>query len=111
MVDVAAQILPNVLDPEMAGYVKRHLQQKGIRVLTGTKAAGHPLGDGKVEGVRTDAGTLPADVVVLSVGIRPNTAFLEGTGVEMEKGTIAGGRSVCATSLADVYAAGRLRSW
>lgn len=34
VVEVASQILSGVLDGEMAGYVQRHLQQKGIRVLT-----------------------------------------------------------------------------
>ena len=38
VVEAASQILSGVLDPEMAGYVQRHLAQKGIRVLTGTKA-------------------------------------------------------------------------
>ena len=88
----------------MAGYVQRHLQQKGIRVLTGTKATAL-VGDGKVEGVQTDAGLLPCGAVVVSAGIRPNTAFLEGTGIQMEKGAIVVDECL-ATSVADIYAAG-----
>lgn len=38
VMDFASQIMPNVLDPEMADYAQRHLRKKGIRVLTGTKA-------------------------------------------------------------------------
>ena len=104
VVEVASQILSGVLDGEMAGYVQRHLQQKGIRVLTGTKATAL-VGDGKVEGVQTDAGLLPCGAVVVSVGIRPNTAFLEGTGIQMEKGAIVVDECL-ATSVADIYAAG-----
>lgn len=37
VVEAASQILSSVLDPEMAGYVQRHLAQKGIRVLTGAQ--------------------------------------------------------------------------
>ena len=104
VVEVASQILSGVLDGEMAGYVQRHLQQKGIRVLTGTKATAL-VGDGKVEGVQTDAGLLPCGAVVVSAGIRPNTAFLEGTGIQMEKGAIVVDECL-ATSVADIYAAG-----
>ena len=104
VVEVASQILSGVLDGEMAGYVQRHLQQKGIRVLTGTKATAL-VGDGKVEGVQTDAGLLPCGAVVVSAGIRPNTAFLEDTGIQMEKGAIVVDECL-ATSVADIYSAG-----
>lgn len=104
VLDVAPQVLPGVLDSEMAAYVKKHLLKKGIRVLTSTKADGLS-GAGTVTGVHTSAGLLPADVVVLSIGIRPNTGFLDGTGIEMVKGAIVTD-SRMATSLPDVYAAG-----
>ena len=38
VVDFADQILPNILDPEMAAYAKKHLLKAGIRVITGTQA-------------------------------------------------------------------------
>ena len=40
VVDMAAQLMPNIFDPEMAAYVKRQLQAKGVRVLTGTALQG-----------------------------------------------------------------------
>ena len=104
VVELANQLMANVLDPEMAGYVKRHLQQKGIRVLTGAKATAI-VGEGNVEGVQTDAGLLPCGAVVLSAGIRPNTGFLSDTGIEMVKGTILVDEHL-ATNVADIYAAG-----
>lgn len=87
IIDIARQIMPNVLDPEMADFVKRHLVSKGFRVLTSTSASA-VLGEGKVSGVLTSAGTIAADIVIAAAGIRPNTAFLEGSGIEMFKGTI-----------------------
>ena len=104
VVEIASQLLSGVLDPEMAQYVKNHLTQKGIRVLTGTKASAL-VGDGAVTGVETSAGLLPCGVVVLSAGIRPNTAFLEGTGIQMEKGALVVDECL-ATSVPDIYAAG-----
>ena len=104
VVDLAPQIMPNIFDPEMAKYVKRHLQSKGIRVLTGNPLEAI-LGEGKVDAVKTGLGTLSADVVVLSIGIRPNTTFLEGSGIELFKDTVVVDEHL-RTNLPDVYAAG-----
>ncbi len=104
VIDVAPQVLPGVLDPEMAVYVKKHLLNNGVHVRTSTKAD-RLAGTGTVTGVHTSVGLLPADVVVLSIGIQPNTVFLEGTGIEMVKGAIVTDRCM-ATSLPDIYAAG-----
>ncbi len=104
VIDFASQILPNILDPEMAAYAKKHLLSEGIRVITGT-AAEAVLGSGKVTGVKTTAGTLPCEMLIMAAGIRPNTEFLEGSGIEMFKGTILVDDQM-KTSLEDVYAAG-----
>lgn len=104
VVEVASQLMPGVLDPEMAGYAKRHLQQQGVRVLTGTKAQAI-LGEGGVTGVQTESGLLPCGVVALSAGIRPNTVFLNDTGMEMFKGTILVDEEL-RTSVTDIYSAG-----
>ena len=86
LIDMAPQIMPG-FDTEMADYAVRHLAKKGIQVLTATKLEA-VTGDQRVKGVQTDQGLLPADVVILSIGIRPNTGFLQDTGIEMFKGTI-----------------------
>ncbi len=104
VIDFASQILPNILDPELAAYVKKHLLKQGIRVITGTKAE-EITGEDQVTGVKTTAGTLNCGLVIMAAGIRPNTAFLEGTGIEMNKGTILVDSSM-KTNLPDVYAAG-----
>ena len=104
VVDMAPQLLPNIFDPEMALYLRRHLQKQGVQVLTSVVVERLEGGE-VVTGVKTGAGLLPADVVILSAGIRPNTAFLKDTGLAMEKGAILTddqGR----TNLPDIYAAG-----
>lgn len=104
VIDMASQIMPNVFDPEMADYAKKHLQKSGIRIQTGT-ALKAVLGEEKASGIQTDHGTIMADLVVVSIGIRPNTAFLADTGMEMDRGTIVVDNQM-KTSLPDVYAAG-----
>lgn len=103
LIDMAPQIMPG-FDHEMADYAVRHLAKKGIKVMTGTKLEG-VTGEERAEGVQTDKGLLAADVVILSIGIRPNTGFLQDTGIEMFKGTILVDDQM-ATNVADVYAAG-----
>lgn len=104
VIDFASQILPNILDEEMAAYAKKHLLKEGIRVITGTKAE-EILGDSEVTGVKTSAGVLGCELLIMAAGIRPNTDFLTDSGIEMFKGTILVDHTM-KTSLEDVYAAG-----
>ena len=104
VIDMAPQIMPG-FDPEMADYAKRHLEQKGIRVLLNTRLEA-VTGTVKAEGVKIPDAELKADVVVLSLGIRPNTAYLKDSGIEMApNGTILTD-SQMRTNLPHLYAAG-----
>lgn len=104
VIDFASQILSNILDEEMAAYAKKHLLKEGIRVITGTKAE-EILGDSEVTGVKTSAGVLGCELLIMAAGIRPNTDFLADSGIEMFRGTILVDHTM-KTSLEDVYAAG-----
>ncbi|MFA6948390.1 MAG: FAD-dependent oxidoreductase [Eubacteriales bacterium] len=104
VIDLAPQLLPNIFDRDMADYIKKQLIKKGIRVICGVKAS-DILGGGKVDGVKTDAGIFACDLVICSAGIKPNTAFLADTGIELIKDAIAVSDKL-ETNLPDVYAAG-----
>lgn len=52
VVDMADQVMPGLFDTEVADYIRRHLQAKGIRVITGAGLE-EVLGEDKVTGVRT----------------------------------------------------------
>lgn len=81
VVDMAENVLPG-FDKEMCEFVERHLAENGVMTLTSTKIEGI-LGEGKVEKVKTDKRALKADMLVMSVGIRPNTEFVKSTGLDM----------------------------
>lgn len=104
VVDMASQLMPNIFDPEIADYCKRQLQAKGMRVMTGTALKGI-TGTDRATGISTDAGNIQADMVVLAIGIRPATGFLNDSGLEMFKGTIRVDNKQ-QTNLPDVYAVG-----
>ena len=104
VIEFASQILPNIVDTEVAVYAKKHLLKEGIRVITGTKAE-EIMGEDHVTGVKTSAGLLRCDLLIMAAGIRPNTDFLQDSGLEMFKGTIIVDKTM-KTNLEDVYAAG-----
>lgn len=72
VVEVLPQIL-TMLDVEMAALVEQHMRKVGVKVLTSTRVE-RIVGDeqGRVKSVVTSAGELPAQLVLVSVGIRPN---------------------------------------
>ena len=100
VIDMMPQVLPNILDPEMAAYAAKQLRTRGMKLMLGTSVEAI-----EEKSVRTNAGTIPADIVILCIGIRPATSFLEGSGIDMVKGTVVVDEFM-QTSLPDVYAAG-----
>ena len=104
VVEAAAQLLPEIFDPEMADYIRRRLAESGIRCLTNTRALEF-TGEGAVQAVRTETGVLPCELAIVAVGVRPNTAFLEGSGIELDRGRVVVDDQL-RTSIADVYAVG-----
>lgn len=104
IIDAAPQIMPNAFDTEMADYAKRQLKASGMRVLTSVSLKGIN-GSEHAESVLTDSGVLPADVVILAIGVRPATGFLAGSGIEMVKGAIMVDEAL-RTNLPDIYAVG-----
>ena len=102
--DMAGQVMPNLFDTEMADYIRRQLQKRGLRIVTGA-ALEEILGEGKASGIRTSIGTFEGDLVVLAIGVRPATGFLAGSGIEMNRGTIVVDKYQ-KTNLPDIYAVG-----
>ncbi|MDE6931405.1 MAG: FAD-dependent oxidoreductase [Oscillospiraceae bacterium] len=104
VIDFAPHVLPNFLDPELSEFVENRMAEAGVMPMTGVSLEGVE-GDGKVEKVLTSKRGIKADALVLAIGIRPNTGFLEGSGIEMFKGTILTDQYL-RTNVPDVYAAG-----
>lgn len=104
VVDMAEQIMPNLFDAELAGYLRRQLQRRGLRIVTGAGLE-EVLGSESATGIRTNVGSFEGDLVVLAIGVRPATAFLADSGIEMNRGTIVVDERQ-QTSLPDVYAVG-----
>lgn len=104
VLDMAPHVLPG-FDEEFATYIEGKLADAGIPVVTGVRVTALEGAGGKVKKVLTDRKAYKADLVVLSAGIRPNTAFLNDTGLEMFKGTLLT-NAFGQTNDEDIYAVG-----
>lgn len=90
---------------EAAGYLlASELESRGLKVLTGANTQSI-LGDGRVSGLQLDDGTtLAADLVVMAVGIKPNTRLGKAAGLETGRGVMVNDHMQ--TSDENIYAVG-----
>ncbi|MDJ1156993.1 nitrite reductase large subunit NirB [Chelatococcus sp. SYSU_G07232] len=97
-------LMERQLDPSAGYLLQRAIEARGIEVLT--RANTHAvLGEDKVEGVRLDDGrVIPADIVVMAVGIRPNAALAKASGLEVNRGLLVD--DAMRTSDADIFSVG-----
>ncbi|UFS70138.1 FAD-dependent oxidoreductase [Geomonas sp. RF6] len=105
VVEMREQLLPGLFDPEMAYLVEKKLRQSGVEVHTSCSLTGF-TGKGSVASVLTSTGEIPTDLVVLSLGVKPNGELAQGAGLETGvKGAIAVDDHM-RTSDPDIYACG-----
>lgn len=106
VIEFADRIL-KPFDDEIEKIIREHLLSKNIHLYLSEKME-ELLGDdqGEVTGVRTNRSYYEADMVVLALGIRPCTKFMQGTGAAMLKnGALITDREM-RTSIPDIYSAG-----
>ena len=102
--EMMPQLFPRSFDKEMSDKFQEHLQGKNIKILTGS-AVESINGETKVESVTIDGEVQPADMVILSTGVRPQTELAESIGCELGKFAIKV-NSHMETSVENVYAVG-----
>jgi NAD(P)H-nitrite reductase large subunit len=99
------RLLSRMLDAEGSALVQQRLAEAGVRVLTHADATRILATNGRVRSVMTAAGDeLPADIVILAKGIRPNIQLAQTGGLATGRGILVD--SYMRTSRAGVFAAG-----
>lgn len=106
LVEAAPQLLAP-LDPEMARLVERELAGYGVTLRIGQAVTGFEAGAGGESAVVLANGEkMAADLILLAVGVRPDTGFLQGSGIVLgPRGHIAVDEHL-RTNVPDVYAVG-----
>lgn len=105
VIDMQDRLLPVSLDKEFTDVIQADLEKRGVKVQTGEGVKELMSENGKVTGVKTDKGEYPADTVIVALGMRPNTQWLEGILELDERGFVVVDKHQ-QTSVPDVYAAG-----
>ncbi len=104
IVELAERVMP-AADPEVSAIVREELSRNGVQVVTGTEVESF-TGLSRVQAVQTSAFEIPADLVLLATGIRPNVKLATSIGVQTgPTGAIAVDEQL-RTNLEGVWAAG-----
>jgi NAD(P)H-nitrite reductase large subunit len=94
------QILRSMMTPAGSAILQRWLEGKGVNIVT----------KGRIERIEPgprlvmDQQSFDADLIILATGVRPNIAFLEGTGTEIDQGIVINDRMQ--STVPGIYAAG-----
>ncbi len=87
VIELAPHILPP-LEAELASLIRDEMSRAGITVREGVGAESVEPGESHDTVVLGDGTRIPADIIVLSVGVRPDTEAFEAAGIEVERGAI-----------------------
>lgn len=105
VVEMLPQILPQMLDADMAKMVQEMLEHKGIKILTG-KGVEEFLGNNKVTGIVAGGEQINADLFVSAFGVRANTQLAVNAGIALGETKAIKTNARMETSIKDVYAVG-----
>ena len=100
VVDLANRILPSILDEEGSKLVQEYIEKKGVKFYLSDSVAKFENGVAHLN----SGAQVEYDVVVIAVGVRPNVELAQEAGINVNRGILTDVH--CATSAADVYAAG-----
>lgn len=104
LLEMQDRVLARVTAAPVSRFYQEYHQSKGVDIRPGTGVAAI-TGAGQVEGVTLEGGgTLPADLVIVGVGIDPEVSVLRAAGAETANGIVVD--AFCRTTLTDVYCIG-----
>ncbi|WP_339064212.1 CoA-disulfide reductase [Tepidibacillus marianensis] len=104
IIDIADQLNAS-FDSDIAEHAKVELEKKGVKVSLGEEVKGFK-GEDRVQTVMTDKGEYAADLVVISIGIRPNSEMAKNAGIELGPRNAIRVNSNMQTNIENIYAAG-----
>ena len=105
LIQRSSRVFNRLYDERITDLMQEELETHGVELIFNEAVQGFD-GDKQVQKVITDKNSYETDLVVIATGFKPNTAFLEGTGIEtLDNGAIIVNHKG-ETSIEDIYAAG-----
>lgn len=109
VIEALDQVMQRSAVPEIAAFLRRRHEDAGVRFRMQAKLR-RVRGTAHVEAVELEDGTIvPADVVLVAVGVRPDLRLCGGTGLDTAEGLRVDER--CRTSIGNVFGAGDMAQW
>lgn len=100
VVDLAERILPSILDERAGAKMQKHIENQGVKFILGTSVDEFTEHTAKLK----NGDTVDFDMLIIAVGVRPNTELISEAGGKVERGIITD--MTQKTTLPDIYAAG-----
>lgn len=104
LVEMADQVIAPI-DPDMAADVHRHIESKGVRLELGNGVKGM-RDDGCRLHIELDNGQVEADLLIMAIGVRPETTLAKEAGIALNPRGAIVVDSQMRTSAPDIYAVG-----
>ncbi len=101
VIDLAERILPSILDEDASAIMQKHIESKGVKFILGTSVKEFS----ESSALLNNGETVEFDMVILAVGVRPNTELVADAGGKVNRGIVTDNRQAV-EGLRDVYAAG-----
>lgn len=105
LVEMATQVMAP-LDPDMSSMIENHLMEKGVRLHLGKGLKSIHEGGKRI--MLDDESSIDCDMVLLSIGVRPNNQLAKAIGLDMSERGYVITNDKMETSVKDIYAAGDL---
>lgn len=104
--EISPRLLPRQMDVRGARVLKAQLERMGLKFLLGAQSK-EITGTGGADGVLlADGKRVECDMILISAGVRPNSALAQKLGLKIEKGVVVNDRME--TEAKDIFAAGDL---
>jgi NAD(P)H-nitrite reductase large subunit len=104
VIEKLPRIMPRQLDDAAAQVIGNALCRAGIELMLDTEVQGVHSENGQVRAVEAGGRRLACEMVVVAVGVKPNTELAQTAGVAVNRGIVVDRHQQ--TSVADIYAAG-----
>ncbi len=101
VIDLADRILPSILDSDSSEIMKKHIESKGVKFILNTSVKKF----GKNSAELSNGENVDFDIVIVAVGVRPNTELVSDAGGKVNRGIVTDNTQKV-EELSDVYSAG-----
>ena len=88
VVEMQPHVLPGYFDADASGIIERSFAAKGVRLLTGERVTAFAARGEGCRATLAGGGNVEADLLLVATGVAPVTQFLEGSGIETDRGVL-----------------------